>query len=217
MPSSSPRDDDRHVTITRAGEVLQVQPIRLFRAGTGSRCRAFGGRCRGPSDRSRRRGRGRHLHENNLNGNHRRRSGDSGDRHRHPAAAARRIFRRGPGRPRLTRRSSCRRTRPPPSTAGSPTTSSSLNVPAIDLDTTQQEQLEEFVQVHGRGLLILGGENAFGPGGYYQTPFERLSPLSSRVPHELPQVAIVYVFDRSGSMSAGRRRRHCPTSPSRRH
>lgn len=77
-----------------------------------------------------------------------------------------------------------------------------MNVPAIGLDTTQQEQIEDYVQVHGRGLLILGGENTFGPGGYYETPFERLSPLSSRVPHELPLVAIVYVLDRSGSMSA---------------
>src|SRR5690606_33081227 len=50
--------------------------------------------------------------------------------------------------------------------------------------------------------LILGGENTFGPGGYYETPFERLSPLSSRIPHELPVVAIVYVLDRSGSMQA---------------
>jgi hypothetical protein len=40
-----------------------------------------------------------------------------------------------------------------------------MNVPAIDLDTTQQEQLEQYVQTHGRGLLILGGENSFGPGG----------------------------------------------------
>ncbi|MCC6734563.1 MAG: VWA domain-containing protein [Bauldia sp.] len=77
-----------------------------------------------------------------------------------------------------------------------------MNVPAIDFDTAQQEELEDYVSIHGRGLLILGGENTFGPGGYYETPFERVSPLSSRVPHELPAVSIVYVLDRSGSMSA---------------
>ena len=75
-----------------------------------------------------------------------------------------------------------------------------MNVPAISLVTDQQEMLEKFVEVHGRGLLILGGENSFGPGGYYETPFERASPLSSRVPHDAPQVALVYVLDRSGSM-----------------
>ena len=75
-----------------------------------------------------------------------------------------------------------------------------MNVPAISLDTDQQEMVEKLVQVNGRGLLILGGENSFGPGGYYETPFERASPLSSRVPHDAPQVALVYVLDRSGSM-----------------
>ena len=77
-----------------------------------------------------------------------------------------------------------------------------MNMPAIALATDQQEALEQYVEVHGRGLLMLGGENSFGPGGYYETPLERLSPLSSRVPHDRPQVAMVFVLDRSGSMTA---------------
>ncbi|MCW5715784.1 MAG: VWA domain-containing protein [Bauldia sp.] len=77
-----------------------------------------------------------------------------------------------------------------------------MNVPAIDLDTRKQEMLEDYVTVHGRGLLILGGEHAFGPGGYYQTPLERISPLSSRIPHEAPVAALAFVLDRSGSMQA---------------
>ena len=77
-----------------------------------------------------------------------------------------------------------------------------MNLPAIQLDTEQQDSLEQFVHVHGRGLLILGGENSFGPGGYFGTAFERMSPLSSRIPHETPDVAIVFVLDRSGSMVA---------------
>jgi Mg-chelatase subunit ChlD len=75
-----------------------------------------------------------------------------------------------------------------------------MNVPAIDLTTLQQELIEKAVAEHGRGLLILGGENSFGPGGYYETPLERVSPLSSRVPREAPRVALVFVLDRSGSM-----------------
>lgn len=75
-----------------------------------------------------------------------------------------------------------------------------MNVPAIVFDTENQEYLEELVRVHGRGLLILGGENTFGPGGYYQTPFEELSPLSARIDHDAPEVAIVFVLDRSSSM-----------------
>jgi Mg-chelatase subunit ChlD len=75
-----------------------------------------------------------------------------------------------------------------------------MNVPAIDLTTLQQELIEKAVADHGRGLLLLGGENSFGPGGYYETPLERLSPLSSRVPREAPRVALAFVLDRSGSM-----------------
>jgi len=75
-----------------------------------------------------------------------------------------------------------------------------LNLPAIDLTTAQQGFLADFVEVHGRGLLILGGERAFGPGGYFQTDLERISPLSSRVPQDAPGAAIVFVLDRSGSM-----------------
>jgi uncharacterized protein YegL len=75
-----------------------------------------------------------------------------------------------------------------------------MNVPAIDLTTLQQELIERSVADHGRGLLLLGGENSFGPGGYYETPLERVSPLSSRVPRDAPKVALAFVLDRSGSM-----------------
>ena len=75
-----------------------------------------------------------------------------------------------------------------------------LNVPAIDLITTQQGLIETAVQVHGRGLVIIGGDTSFGPGGYLETPLDRLSPLSSRVPREAPEVALAFVLDRSGSM-----------------
>ncbi|RUT31051.1 VWA domain-containing protein [Arsenicitalea aurantiaca] len=75
-----------------------------------------------------------------------------------------------------------------------------LNVPAIALTTRQQELLEVAVAQHGLGLMILGGANSFGPGGYLETTLEQLSPLSSRVPREAPEVALVFVLDRSGSM-----------------
>lgn len=75
------------------------------------------------------------------------------------------------------------------------------NVPAIDLDTRQQVLIERAVAEYGRGLVIFGGENSFGPGGYLETPLERLSPLSSKVPREAPEAALAFVLDRSGSMS----------------
>lgn len=76
-----------------------------------------------------------------------------------------------------------------------------MNLPAVDLHTVQQELLEVWIRQHGGGLAILGGENAFGPGGYFRTPLEAMSPLSSRVPADAPEVAMVFVVDRSGSMS----------------
>ncbi|MBK8082693.1 MAG: VWA domain-containing protein [Devosia sp.] len=75
-----------------------------------------------------------------------------------------------------------------------------LDVPAISLNTAQHRQIEKAVTEHGRGLLLLGGPNSFGPGGYLETALERLSPLSSNIPRETPKVAMVFVLDRSGSM-----------------
>ena len=75
-----------------------------------------------------------------------------------------------------------------------------LNTPALELTSRQQGLLEDAVSRHGLGLLILGGENSFGPGGYLETPLDRVSPLSSRIPRDAPEIGMVFVLDRSGSM-----------------
>lgn len=75
-----------------------------------------------------------------------------------------------------------------------------MDVPALALHSDQQAQLEAWVGEHGGGLLVTGGENSFGPGGYYQTSLETISPLSSRVADEAPEAALMFVVDRSGSM-----------------
>lgn len=75
-----------------------------------------------------------------------------------------------------------------------------MNVRAIELQFAQQEHLETWVREHGGGLVVLGGENTFGPGGYYQTVLEKVLPLSTEIPQERPSVAIAFVLDRSGSM-----------------
>lgn len=75
-----------------------------------------------------------------------------------------------------------------------------MNVPALALSGERQLALEAAVFDLGLPLLVLGGENAFGPGGYYETPLERLSPTSSLVPREAPELAIAFVLDRSNSM-----------------
>lgn len=75
-----------------------------------------------------------------------------------------------------------------------------LDVPAIALTTQQQQVLKDAIADEGLGLLILGGPNSFGPGGYLETPLDDLSPVSSRVPRDMPEATMVFVLDRSGSM-----------------
>lgn len=84
-----------------------------------------------------------------------------------------------------------------------------MNLPVVELPAERQTLLEGWVKDSGGGLVILGGDKSFGPGGYYQTALDRLSPLSSRVPREAPKVAMLFVLDKSGSMNqpAGQARR----------
>lgn len=74
------------------------------------------------------------------------------------------------------------------------------NVPALEISTAQQEVLEAWVRDQGGALTITGGERSFGPGGYYETALDRVSPLSAKVPREAPEVSMLFVLDRSGSM-----------------
>jgi uncharacterized protein YegL len=74
------------------------------------------------------------------------------------------------------------------------------NVPALEISTGQQEVLEAWVRDRGGALVLTGGERSFGPGGYVETPLDRVSPLSAKVPREAPEVALLFVLDRSGSM-----------------
>ncbi|NNU79931.1 VWA domain-containing protein [Halovulum dunhuangense] len=75
-----------------------------------------------------------------------------------------------------------------------------MNLPARAFQVETLDHLAHAVRRHGTGLMILGGNRSFGPGGYYDSPLEDLSPLSSRVPHDAPVAALVFVIDRSGSM-----------------
>ena len=56
----------------------------------------------------------------------------------------------------------------------------------------------------GGGLVKLGGDRGYSAGGYYDTPVERLLPVTMDVKTELriPSLAVTFVIDKSGSMSA---------------
>ncbi len=79
------------------------------------------------------------------------------------------------------------------------------NVPAFQLTHAKMENIEKYVRDLGGGLLVIGGAQSYGAGGYFRTPLERILPLEMRPPArlDLPHVALLFVLDKSGSMGAG--------------
>jgi Mg-chelatase subunit ChlD len=77
------------------------------------------------------------------------------------------------------------------------------NVPARSLGPRRMAMLQTYVRDLGGGLVMIGGPNAFGVGGYFQTPIEEALPVEMRLQDEtrLPMMTVVYVIDKSGSMS----------------
>lgn len=65
--------------------------------------------------------------------------------------------------------------------------------------------LEQAVKHQGKGLLVTGGENSYAPGGYNATPLEAILPVSMDISdkEENPNLGLVLVIDKSGSMSGG--------------
>ncbi len=77
------------------------------------------------------------------------------------------------------------------------------DVPAFELSQQQHELISRYVNDLGGGLVMIGGENSFGAGGWNGTAVEDVLPLELDPPKEmrLPQAALVLVLDRSGSMN----------------
>jgi Ca-activated chloride channel homolog len=79
------------------------------------------------------------------------------------------------------------------------------NVPAFQMTFAKMENIEKYVRDLGGGLLVIGGSQSYGAGGYFRTPLERILPVEMRPPArlDLPHVALLFVLDKSGSMGAG--------------
>ncbi|HYC47915.1 MAG TPA: VWA domain-containing protein [Burkholderiales bacterium] len=79
------------------------------------------------------------------------------------------------------------------------------NVPAFQLTHAKMENIETYVRDLGGGLLVVGGSQSYGAGGYFRTPLERVLPVEMRPPARLdmPHVALLFVLDKSGSMGVG--------------
>ena len=77
------------------------------------------------------------------------------------------------------------------------------NVPATVLTTGQMKMIQSYVRDLGGGFIMIGGDQSFGPGGYYKTPVEETLPVSLDVRQKkhFPSLALALVIDKSGSMS----------------
>jgi Ca-activated chloride channel family protein len=76
------------------------------------------------------------------------------------------------------------------------------NVPATSMSTRQMNNIRTYVQELGGGLIMIGGDQAFGLGGYYKTTIEEILPVRSdfEKEKEKPSLAMILVIDKSGSM-----------------
>jgi Mg-chelatase subunit ChlD len=78
------------------------------------------------------------------------------------------------------------------------------NMSADCFTDRQQQALATYVRDLGGGLILTGGNEAFGAGGWTGTPVEEISPVAFSLPPHIVKIpsALVIVLDRSGSMAS---------------
>lgn len=76
------------------------------------------------------------------------------------------------------------------------------DVPAMSMSADQMLMIKSAVKDLGIGFTMVGGEDSFGAGGYFDTPIEQALPvdMSVRKTKVLPTLTVVIVMDKSGSM-----------------
>ncbi len=79
------------------------------------------------------------------------------------------------------------------------------NVPAAALPQERMEAIRGYVRDFGGGLIVIGGDHAFTPGGYRRTTLEEVLPVwcDPNQQRQKPGLAMVLVIDRSNSMTKG--------------
>lgn len=78
------------------------------------------------------------------------------------------------------------------------------NISADAFTPEQHRALASYVRDFGGGLIMTGGDEALGAGGWIGSAVEEVSPVSFAIPHKaiIHSAAIVFVLDRSGSMGS---------------
>src|SRR6185503_19849030 len=66
----------------------------------------------------------------------------------------------------------------------------------------QMAALGTYVSSYGGGLIMAGGEDSYGSGGYQGTRIERIMPVrfDTKLDRHKAVVAVILMIDRSGSM-----------------
>lgn len=75
------------------------------------------------------------------------------------------------------------------------------NVSADDLSNDRIGLIEGYVRDLGKGLVVIGGNRAFGMGGYHGTALERVLPVEMTPKQRKESLALMFVIDTSGSMA----------------
>ncbi len=78
------------------------------------------------------------------------------------------------------------------------------NVPASKVAPEFLAGLDFFVREQGGGLLMVGGKNSFGTGGYFKSAIDELLPVTMELKKDQNKLmaSIAIAMDRSGSMGA---------------
>lgn len=78
------------------------------------------------------------------------------------------------------------------------------NVSAADLPRSMHQILSDYVTRLGGGLIMTGGRDALGAGGWITSPLAEVLPVELEIPDDVvsTNAAVALVIDRSGSMHA---------------
>jgi uncharacterized membrane protein len=76
-----------------------------------------------------------------------------------------------------------------------------VNIPASSLGTDGMSLLQASVRDLGTGLVVIGGSDSYGPGGYAGTALETTLPVQIQLPQDMkkPPVAVVLVLESTES------------------
>ena len=79
-----------------------------------------------------------------------------------------------------------------------------VDIAARQVSDPVEDALLAYVRDRGGGLIMVGGEDSFGSGGWRHSPVEKALPVEMEVrdKERRPDIAIAYVIDKSGSMGS---------------